>query len=52
MPEDQRGEINTQIGVLTRNSGQECPFVVGAKVDSQGNAVPVSLWIGERNYRF
>ena len=52
MPEDQRDEINTQIGVLTRNSGQERPFVVEAKVDSQGNAVPVSLWIGERNYRF
>ena len=36
MPEDQRDEINTQIGVLTRNSGQERPFVVEAKVDSQG----------------
>jgi uncharacterized membrane-anchored protein len=51
MPEDQREEINRQIRQLA-NPRNERPFVVEIKVDPQGNAVPISLWIGDRNYRF
>jgi uncharacterized membrane-anchored protein len=48
MPEDQRQQINTAIG---QAQGQQA-FVVEVKVDAQGNAVPASLWVKERNYRF
>ncbi|WP_017715061.1 GDYXXLXY domain-containing protein [Kamptonema formosum] len=56
MPEDQREQINNEINqAQQRQPGQNrqaIPFVVEAKVDAQGNAVPVSLWVRERNYRF
>lgn len=45
MPEDQRVEINRQIR-------QAQTFVVEVKVDDRGNSVPVSMWVGDRNYRF
>jgi uncharacterized membrane-anchored protein len=48
MPEDQREEINATITQTQRRQ----PGVVEIKVDAQGNAVPVSLWVGDRNYRF
>jgi uncharacterized membrane-anchored protein len=55
-PEDQREQFNNDINAVQRGRlsqpGKAQPFVVEAKVDSQGNAVPVSLWIGDRNYRF
>lgn len=51
MPEDQREEINRQIRQLA-NPRNERPFVVEVKVDPQGNAVPIRLWIGDRNYEF
>ena len=51
MPEDQREAINDRIRELG-NSGNERSFVVEVKVDPQGNAVPISLWIGDRNYQF
>lgn len=50
MPEDQRQQINTDISQVQLQS-QEA-FVVEAKVDTAGNAVPVSLWVRDRNYRF
>ena len=56
MPEDQREQINNDINQAQRRqpgqNTQAIPFVVEAKVDAQGNAVPVSLWVRERNYRF
>jgi len=52
IPEGQREAINRQIGELRANSNNERSFVVEVKVDPQGNAVLISLWIGDRNYRF
>ena len=54
MPEDRRKEINQDIRQVQRsvNSEEEIPFVVEVKVNSQGKAVPVSLWVNERNYKF
>ena len=49
MPEDQRGLINAEIGKIQQ--GQQA-FVVDIKVDSSGNAVPISLWVKNQNYRF
>lgn len=49
MPEDQRQRINTEISQVQR---QPQAFVVEAKVDSSGHAVPISLWVRDRNYRF
>jgi uncharacterized membrane-anchored protein len=49
MPEDQRQELNTAIGQVRSDPKA---FVVEAKVDASGNAVPVSLWVRDRNYRF
>ncbi|MBL1174574.1 GDYXXLXY domain-containing protein [Pantanalinema sp. GBBB05] len=49
MPEDQRQRINTEISQVQR---QPQSFVVEAKVDSSGHAVPISLWVRDRNYRF
>ena len=54
MPEDRRKEINQDIRQVQRsvNSEEKIPFVVEVKVNSQGKAVPVSLWVNERNYKF
>ncbi len=52
MPESQRNKINQEIRDLQRDSQGKQAFVVGIKVDRWGNSVPVSLWIGEKNYRF
>ncbi|MBD2021819.1 GDYXXLXY domain-containing protein [Leptolyngbya sp. FACHB-36] len=49
MPEDQRTQLNTTIQ-QTRQTPQA--FVVETKIDATGNAVPVSLWVRDRNYRF
>ncbi len=51
-PEDQREEINTYINQTLQNSRGERPFVVEIKVDSQGKAIPVSLWVGDKKYQF
>jgi uncharacterized membrane-anchored protein len=50
MPEDQRNSINLDISQVQRR--QQQAFVVEAKVDRSGNAVPLSLWVRDRNYRF
>lgn len=49
-PESKREEINQKINTIQAQDRQK--FVVEIKVDPQGNAVPVSLWVGEENYRF
>ncbi len=51
-PEEQRGEMNQKINQLQQNNNQEQSFLVEVKVDEGGNAVPVSLWLGQDNYRF
>ncbi|MGE5660254.1 MAG: GDYXXLXY domain-containing protein [Actinomycetota bacterium] len=50
MPEDQREQINADIQSVQRR--QQQAFVVEVKVDANGNAIPVSLWVRDRNYRF
>ncbi len=54
MPEDRRKKINQDIREVQRslNSKGKIPFVVEVKVNSQGKAVPISLWVSERNYQF
>ncbi len=49
MPEAQRDEINQSIAQAQRDQQH---FVVEVKVDNQGRAVPISLWVDRRNYRF
>jgi uncharacterized membrane-anchored protein len=50
MPEHEREKVNNEIGEAQR--GQRQSFVVEVKVDKTGHAVPVSLWVRDRNYRF
>jgi uncharacterized membrane-anchored protein len=50
MPEDQRQQINADISQVQGQNQQA--FVVNIKVDASGNAVPISLWVRDRNYRF
>lgn len=52
LPEDQREEINAQIRKVGGDPSGARPFVVEIKVNKQGKAVPVSLWVSEKNYRF
>lgn len=49
MPEERRDRVNNEI-IQVQNRGNN--FVVEVRVDDRGNAVPVSLWVGDRNYRF
>lgn len=51
IPEDQRNEINDRIrAALSSNDPRS--YVVEVKVARDGNAVPVSLWVDGKNYRF
>lgn len=50
MPENEREKVNQDIGQVQR--GRQQSFVVEVKVDKTGHAVPVSLWVRDRNYRF
>ena len=50
MPEDERKKVNQEIRQAQTNQRQS--FVVEVKVDKTGHAVPVSLWVRDRNYRF
>lgn len=53
IPEAQRQRITQDISSnLESRNGERQPIVVKVKVDPQGNAVPVSLWVRDRNYRF
>ncbi|MGA9378011.1 MAG: GDYXXLXY domain-containing protein [Phormidium sp.] len=55
-PENQREQFNKDISQaqtgVERSQGKPLPFVVEVKIDSQGNSVPLSLWVRDRNYRF
>ncbi len=46
MPEAQQQTINDNIGRNRRN------LLVEVKIDSSGHPVPVSLWVGQKNYQF
>lgn len=48
MPEDQRDKINQEIRLLQQHRS----FVVEVKISDNGNAVPITLWVGATNYRF
>jgi uncharacterized membrane-anchored protein len=51
--EEQRQQINNDLLETQQNrDGWRSPIVVKVKVDPQGNAVPMSMWIGDHNYRF
>lgn len=50
MPEDQREEINQEIN-LTQQTQPEA-FVVEVKIDQNGKAIPISLWVRDHNYQF
>lgn len=54
IPDEQRSQMNSDIARTVRQTrnGQLRPIVVKVRVDPQGNAVPVSLWVRDRNYRF
>ncbi|BAY88077.1 MULTISPECIES: GDYXXLXY domain-containing protein [unclassified Tolypothrix] len=53
IPEEQRQRISRDISrALDSREGRRQPIVVKVKVDPQGNAVPISLWVRDRNYRF
>ncbi|MCM0589403.1 MAG: GDYXXLXY domain-containing protein [Gloeotrichia echinulata DVL01] len=53
IPEQQRERISQDISRdLESRDGERQPIVVKVKVDPQGNAVPISLWVRDRNYRF
>ncbi len=50
MPENQREQINQNISE-TQQSEPEA-FVVEVKVNQNGKAIPMSLWVRDRNYLF
>jgi uncharacterized membrane-anchored protein len=54
IPEDRRNQINDNISQASRSATerQPQPIVVEVKVDSQGKALPISMWVKEQNYRF
>ncbi len=51
VPEQRRDEINRDINQAQRGRQQQS-LVVEVKIDAQGRAVPISLWVSDRNYRF
>lgn len=51
-PEEQREKINNAISQLQSKPGEALPFVVEVKIDNQGNAIPISIWIGNNHYNF
>lgn len=50
MPEHQREQINQEINITQQEEPEA--FVVEVKVNEKGKAIPMSLWIRDRNYRF
>lgn len=50
MPESRQREVNSNI--QEAQSRQRQALVVEVKVDANGHAVPISLWVRDRNYRF
>jgi uncharacterized membrane-anchored protein len=53
IPEDQRNDINNDISTARPlKPGQPQPIVVEVKVNPQGNAVPLTMWVRDRRYNF
>ncbi|MCG6135374.1 MAG: GDYXXLXY domain-containing protein [Nostoc sp. LLA-1] len=53
IPEDQRNDINHDISTARPlKPGQPQPIVVEVKVNPQGNAVPLTMWVRDRRYNF
>ncbi|WP_414542910.1 GDYXXLXY domain-containing protein [Nostoc sp. CCY0012] len=57
LPEQERQQISNDIfesaqQIRGSRGRQIRPITVRVRVDPQGNAVPVSLWVRDRNYRF
>lgn len=50
MPENQREQVNADINEAQFTNPES--FVVEVKVNSNGKAIPVSLWVRDRNYTF
>lgn len=50
MPEAKQAEVNTNI--REAQAQQRQALVVEVKVGANGHAVPVSLWVRDRNYKF
>ncbi|ALF55789.1 membrane-anchored protein [Nostoc piscinale CENA21] len=52
--DEERQQLNRDVAQAVRQTrdGQSRSIVVKVKVDPQGNAVPVSLWVRDRNYQF
>ncbi|CDM94491.1 MAG: GDYXXLXY domain-containing protein [Limnospira sp. PMC 1291.21] len=50
MPENKRLEVNENISRAQSRDPES--FVVEVKVDSQGNAIPLRLWVSDRSYQF
>ena len=49
----QREQIDYDLFQAQQNQrARRRPILVRVKVDSQGNATPTSMWIGDRNYNF
>jgi uncharacterized membrane-anchored protein len=51
IPEDERLAINDQINHL-QSASSTPDIVVETKVNAQGQAVPLSVWLSDRRYRF
>ncbi|MBH8564508.1 GDYXXLXY domain-containing protein [Nostoc sp. CENA67] len=53
IPEDQRNDINQDISAARPTQpGQRQPIVVEVKVNAQGKAVLISMWVRDRKYQF
>ncbi|MBD2136162.1 GDYXXLXY domain-containing protein [Anabaena sp. FACHB-1237] len=53
LSDQEKRQINNNLAQVQDNeNGRIDPILVKIKVDPQGNAAPMSMWIGDRNYRF
>ncbi|MBN4000833.1 GDYXXLXY domain-containing protein [Nostoc sp. LPT] len=53
IPEDQRNNINNDISkARSIKPGQPQPIVVEVKVNAQGKAIPINMWVRDRKYHF
>ena len=51
MPEDRKDDVNKDVN-SAQSSGSRRNLLVEIKVDARGIATPVSLWVGDKQYRF
>jgi uncharacterized membrane-anchored protein len=53
LSEEQRQRLSNNLSRTRGNRGiDDEPILVEAKVNPQGEAVPISIWVQQRNYRF